>query len=239
MREAGRAVQSIKPVFMVSPLSIAKYIPPGSVAFDLVVIDEASQVRPVEALGAIIRGRQTVVVGDSKQLPPTSFFDRMADGGEEEASRTADLESILGMFCAQGARERMLRWHYRSRHESLIAVSNHEFYDNRLVVFPSPDAGKVDTGLLFRHDPGADYRRRGINTAEAKTIAQAVMKHARETPELTVGVAAFSNVQARPIEDEVDILRRRDPSHEEFFAAHPEEPSSSRTWRTSRETSAT
>ncbi len=224
MREAGRAVQSIKPVLMMSPLSIAKYIPPGSVAFDLVVFDEASQVRPVEALGAIIRGRQTVVVGDSKQLPPTSFFDRMADGGEEEASRTADLESILGMFCAQGARERMLRWHYRSRHESLIAVSNHEFYDNRLVVFPSPDAGKVDTGLLFRHDPDADYQRRGINTAEAKTIAQAVMKHARETPELTLGVAAFSNVQARRIEDEADILRRRDPSHEEFFAAHPEEP---------------
>ena len=224
MQEAGRAVQSIKPVFMMSPLSIAKYIPPGSVDFDLVVFDEASQVRPVEALGAIIRGRQAVVVGDSKQLPPTSFFDRMADGGEDEASRTADLESILGMFCAQGAPERMLRWHYRSRHESLITVSNHEFYDNRLVVFPSPDAGKVDTGLLFRHNPDASYQRRGINTAEAKTIAQAVMEHARETPELTLGVAAFSNVQARRIEDEVDILRRRDPSHEEFFAGHPEEP---------------
>ena len=224
MREAGRAIQSIKPVFMMSPLSIAKYIPPGSVVFDLVVFDEASQVRPVEALGAIMRGKQAVVVGDSKQLPPTSFFDSMADGGEGEASRTADLESILGMFCAQGARERMLRWHYRSRHESLITVSNHEFYDNRLVVFPSPDAGKVDTGLLFRHDPNADYQRRGINTTEAKTIAQAVMKHARETPELTLGVAAFSNVQARRIEDEVDILRRRDPSQEEFFSSHPEEP---------------
>ena len=224
MQEAGRAIQTVKPVFMMSPLSIAKYIPPGSVDFDLVVFDEASQVRPVEALGAIIRGRQAVVVGDSKQLPPTSFFDRMADGGEEEASRTADLESILGMFCAQGARERMLRWHYRSRHESLIAVSNHEFYDNRLVVFPSPDAGKVDTGLVFHHNPEASYQRRGINTAEAKTVALAVMKHAREVPELTLGVAAFSNVQARRIEDEVDILRRRDPSREEFFASHPEEP---------------
>ena len=224
MQEAGRAIQSIKPVFMMSPLSIAKYIPPGSVDFDLVVFDEASQVRPVEALGAIIRARQAIVVGDSKQLPPTSFFDRMADGGEEEASQTADLESILGMFCAQGASERMLRWHYRSRHESLITVSNHEFYDNRLVVFPSPDAGKVDTGLVFRHNPDASYQRRGINTAEAKTVALAVMKHAREVPEFTLGVAAFSNVQARRIEDEVDILRRRDPSYEEFFAAYPEEP---------------
>ena len=224
MKEAGRAIQSIKPVFMMSPLSIAKYIPPGSVAFDLVVFDEASQVRPVEALGAIIRGRQAVVVGDSKQLPPTSFFDRMGDDGQEEESQTADLESILGMFCAQGAPERMLRWHYRSRHESLITVSNHEFYDNRLVVFPSPDAGKVDTGLVFRHHPEATYQRRGINTAEAKTVAIAVMEHARKTPGLTLGVAAFSNVQARRVEDEVDILRRRDPSCEEFFAGHPEEP---------------
>ena len=224
MKNAGRAIQSIKPVFMMSPLSIAKYVPPGSVAFDLVVFDEASQVRPVEALGAIIRGRQAVVVGDSKQLPPTSFFDRMGDDGEEEGSQTADLESILGMFCAQGAAERMLRWHYRSRHESLIAVSNHEFYDNRLVVFPSPDAGKVDTGLVFRHHPEANYLRRGINTDEAKAVAQAVMEHARRTPQLTLGVAAFSNVQARRVEDEVDILRRRDPSCEEFFAGHPEEP---------------
>ena len=224
MKKAGRAVQSIKPVFMMSPLSIAKYIPPGSVDFDLVIFDEASQVRPVEALGAIIRGGQAIVVGDSKQLPPTSFFDRMSDDGEDDPSRTADLESILGMFCAQGAPERMLRWHYRSRHESLITVSNHEFYDDRLVVFPSPDAGKQDTGLLFRHDPEAHYQRRGINTAEAKTVAQAVMEHARGRPDLTLGVAAFSNVQARRIEDEVDILRRRDPSCEEFFAGHPEEP---------------
>ena len=224
MTEAGRAIQSIKPVLMMSPLSIAKYIPPGSVVFDLVVFDEASQVRPVEALGAIIRGRQAVVVGDSKQLPPTSFFDRMADDGDDDASQTADLESILGMFCAQGAPERMLKWHYRSRHESLITVSNHEFYDNRLVVFPSPDVGKQDTGLVFRHDPEAHYQRRGINTAEAKTVAKAVMEHARATPGLTLGVAAFSNVQARRIEDEVDILRRRDPSCEEFFAGHPEEP---------------
>ena len=223
MKEAGRPIQSIKPVFMMSPLSIAKYIPPGSVDFDLVVFDEASQVRPVEALGALIRGRQAVVVGDSKQLPPTSFFDRMADGGEE-GSQTADLESILGMFCAQGAPERMLKWHYRSHHESLITVSNHEFYDDRLVVFPSPDADKADTGLVFRHDPGAHYQRRGINAAEAKTVALSVMEHARNTPRLTLGVAAFSNVQARRIEDEVDILRRHDPSCEEFFAGHPEEP---------------
>jgi len=224
IEHAGRAIQAIKPVFMMSPLSIAKYIPPGSIEFDLVVFDEASQVRPVEALGAIIRGKQAVVVGDSKQLPPTSFFDHMADEEENEDNQTADLESILGMFCAQGAPERMLRWHYRSRHESLITVSNYEFYDNRLVVFPSPDVGKEDTGLVFRHNPNAQYQRRGINTDEAKIIAQAVMEHARKTPNITLGVAAFSNVQARRIEDEVDILRRQDTSCENFFVRHPDEP---------------
>ncbi len=223
--KAGRAIQGVKPVFMMSPLSIAKYLPPGSIDFDMVVFDEASQVRPVEALGAIMRGKQAVVVGDSKQLPPTNFFDQTAEEEEgEDASRTADLESVLGLFCAQGAPERMLRWHYRSRHESLIAVSNHEFYDGRLVVFPSPDAGKIDTGLVFRHNPDAAYKRKGVNVDEAKTVAAAAMEHARENPELTLGVAAFGNAQARRIEDEVDILRRRDPSLEEFFAGHPEEP---------------
>ena len=229
MTKAGNAIQQIKPVFMMSPLSIAKFIPPDSIRFDLVVFDEASQVRPVEALGAILRGQQAVVVGDSKQLPPTSFFDRMNDGEEddEERSETADLESILGMFCAQGAPERMLRWHYRSRHESLITVSNNEFYDNRLVVFPSPDKGREDVGLRFRHDPTVSYKRgRGgrFNAGESRAVARAVMEHAQTSPDLTLGVAAFSLTQARRIEDELEILRRGDPSGEPFFAAHSEEP---------------
>ncbi len=224
LQEAGHAIQAIKPVFMMSPLSIAKYLPPGSVTFDMVVFDEASQVRPVDALGAILRGNQAIVVGDSKQLPPTSFFDRMGDDETEEASHTSDLESILGLFCSRGAPERMLRWHYRSRHESLITVSNHEFYDDRLVVFPSPDAGKTDTGLIFNHLPDAIYQRRGINTDEAQAVAEAVLAHAGEAPGRTLGVAAFSSVQARRIEDEVEILRRRNPVHEAFFTDHPAEP---------------
>ena len=227
MSQAGNAVQGIKPVFMMSPLSIAKFIPPGTLRFDMVIFDEASQVRPVDALGAVMRGRQTVVVGDSKQLPPTTFFDRAADEDDGEQSSTADLESILGMFCAQGAPERMLRWHYRSRHESLIAVSNHEFYDNGLVVFPSPDRGREDTGVVFQHGPETHYKRgRGgrINPGEARDVAQAVMEHAAARPHRTLGVAAFSLAQARRIEDELEILRRKDPSAEAFFARHPQEP---------------
>ncbi|MCY4497464.1 MAG: DUF3320 domain-containing protein, partial [Rhodospirillaceae bacterium] len=225
MIEAGNAIQSIKPVFMMSPLSIAKYIPPESVSFDIVVFDEASQVRPVEAMGAILRGKQTVVVGDSRQLPPTSFFDRAGDDIAEEQSETADLESILGLFCAQGAPERWLRWHYRSRHESLITVSNHEFYENRLIVFPSPDAGKIESGLHFQLDPENPYERGGVNVGEAKQVADAVVEHARTTPQFTLGTVAFNLKQARRIEDELEILRRRDPSIEaSFFTRHPEEP---------------
>src|SRR6185437_13257356 len=98
-------------------------------------------------------GGKGVVVGDSRQLPPTSFFDRLTGGEdiEDDEPASADLESILSLFTAQGAPERMLRWHYRSRHESLIAVSNHEFYADRLVVFPSPDAGRTGGGLVLRH----------------------------------------------------------------------------------------
>ncbi|MDP9485125.1 MAG: DUF3320 domain-containing protein, partial [Actinomycetota bacterium] len=227
VRRAGDAIQAIKPVLMMGPLSIANYLEPGALDFDLVVFDEASQVRPVEALGAIARGKQVVVVGDGKQLPPTSFFDRMVAAEEaEEESLTADLESVLGLFSAQGVPERMLRWHYRSRHESLITVSNHEFYEDRLVVFPSPDKGREDVGLVYHHLPDTVYDRGGTrsNVGEAKRVAQAVMEHARERPHLTLGVAAFSTAQMQAIEDQLEILRRKDPSREGFFASHPHEP---------------
>jgi very-short-patch-repair endonuclease len=224
--KAGAAVQSIKPVFMMSPLSIANFIPPGGVKFDLVVFDEASQVKPVDAFGATLRARQAVVVGDSKQLPPTSFFDSLIKEEDvDEENVTGDMESVLGLFAAQGAPQRMLRWHYRSRHESLIAVSNQEFYDNRLVVFPSPDADRQQTGLLYRLLPETFYEPgKGTNSQEAEAVAQAVMEHARTHPELTLGVAAFSLRQRQTILDRLERMRREDSTCESFFASHPHEP---------------
>ena len=196
---AGNAIQAIKPVFMMSPMSIATYLPPGSVNFDLVVFDEASQVRPVDALGALMRADQSVVVGDSKQLPPTKFFDivTQSEDDDEEDSVVADMESILGLFRAEGAPDRMLRWHYRSRHESLIAVSNREFYDNGLVIFPSPDSSRESIGLRYHHLPDAQYDRgrSRTNRREAAAVATHVMEHARQSPGLTLGVAAFSSSQ--------------------------------------------
>ncbi|MCH7745508.1 MAG: DUF4011 domain-containing protein, partial [Chloroflexi bacterium] len=160
---AGNAIQAIKPVFMMSPLSIASYIPAGSLKFDIVVFDEASQVKPVDAFGAIMRGNQAIVVGDNQQLPPTNFFDSINqtddDDDDDDESPTSDIESILGLFLAQNAPDRMLQWHYRSLHESLIAVSNKEFYGNKLVVFPSPDSEKEELGLIFHHLPDAIYDR--------------------------------------------------------------------------------
>ncbi|MGV3505262.1 MAG: DUF3320 domain-containing protein [Adhaeribacter sp.] len=228
MARAGQAIQAIKPVFMMGPLSIANYLPPAALDFDLVIFDEASQVKPVEAFGAILRARQVVVVGDSKQMPPTSFFDALVkdEEVEEEESFVAEVESVLGLFAAQGAPQRMLRWHYRSRHESLVAVSNQEFYDNRLVIFPSPDAGRQQSGLIYHHLPEAFYDRgkTRTNPREAEAVARAIMDHARQSPELTLGVAAFSMAQMQAILNQLEVMRRHDPSAEPFFAAHPHEP---------------
>jgi very-short-patch-repair endonuclease len=224
--EAGDAVQAIKPIFMMSPLSVANFLEPGGMRFDLIVFDEASQVRPVEALGAIARGRQVVVVGDSKQLPPTTFFDTLAGDEEDDENLTGDLESVLGLFVSGGYPQRMLRWHYRSRHESLITVSNAEFYDNRLTVFPSPERDREDLGLSFLHLPHTTYDRgrSQSNPGEAEAVARAVMDHARNRPERTLGVAAFSSSQAQAIQDQIEILRRQDSSREGFFKAHSQEP---------------
>ena len=227
--QAGNAIQAIKPVFMMSPLSIATYIAPGSVRFDLVVFDEASQVKPVDALGALMRAGKAVVVGDDQQLPPTSFFDAVThidDDDDAEDSVTADIESILGLMRTEGCPSRMLRWHYRSRHESLIAISNREFYENRLVVFPSPDSGKHDVGLRYHHLADSIYDRGGsrTNRKEAKEVAKAVMEHAREHQDLTLGVAAFSSAQMQAILDELEMLWEQDTSFESFRNAHPEEP---------------
>ncbi len=227
VERSGRAIQAIKPVFMMSPMSIANFLPPGSVEFDLVIFDEASQVRPADAFGALLRGRQAVVVGDSKQLPPTSFFDVLAEAAEDdEENVTSDQESILGLFAAKGAPSRMLRWHYRSRHESLIAVSNHEFYDDRLVVFPGPGVNPYASGLTFHHLPNTSYARgrSRSNREEAKAVAAAVMLHAMKCPDLTLGVATFSSAQRDAVEMEIEALRCVDESGETFFNAHPEEP---------------
>jgi hypothetical protein len=233
MSQAGRAIQSIKPVFMMSPISIAQFLPPGVVEFDLLLIDEASQVQPVDAFGAVAIASQAVVVGDSKQLPPTSFFDRAtADEGDEpdeedeSETRAADLESILGMYCARNVPQRMLRWHYRSRHHSLIAYSNHAFYDDELFVVPSPGEPRPNEGLRFHFVENGCYERgrSRTNRIEAQTVAKAVMQHAKTQPDRSLGVGAFSVAQRDAILDELELLRRQDATCEAFFVLESPEP---------------
>jgi len=234
LKEAGSVVQAIKPVFMMSPLSVAQYLEPGAVDFDLLVIDEASQVQPVDALGAVARCKQIVVVGDSKQLPPTRFFARLTSDGvpddedetEPAVAMAQDMESILGLCKARGLPEKMLRWHYRSRHHSLIAVSNHEFYEDKLFIVPSPYAAGEEMGLKFHYisegvfDSGAS----GTNRVEAKAVCKAIMQHAKNTPKLSLGVAAFSVRQRQAILDELELMRRENPQTESFFSNYSTEP---------------
>jgi very-short-patch-repair endonuclease len=223
LKETGRVIQTIKPVFLMSPLSVAQFLEPGGIEFDILLIDEASQVRPVDALGAIARAGQLVIVGDEQQLPPSNFFGRAVDSeetGEEEGLAVGDVESILALCEAQGLPQRMLRWHYRSRHQSLIEVSNRRFYGGSLFIVPSPQQVGGEFGLHFRHLPHAVYDRGGTatNRDEAKEVARAVFDHISEHPGKSLGVGAFSVAQRDAIIAELELLRRASPETEDFFA---------------------
>lgn len=224
------ALQSLKPCFMMSPISIAQYLAPGTISFDVVIFDEASQVEPADAYGAIARGRQLILVGDEKQLPPTSFFSKIEsdDGRESEENESADLESVLSLGMVQLPHQCSLRWHYRSRHQSLIEFSNQQFYDGKLQVFPGPYTSTSTYGLSFRYVADGVYMRGAgqHNPAEARAIAAAVREHALASPELSLGIGSFSVAQQRAIEDEIEQMRldATDPSIESFFLQQTHEP---------------
>jgi len=228
MERGGNIVTQIKPCFMMSPMSIAQFLPPNSLEFDVMVIDEASQMKPEDALGALARCKQCVVVGDSKQLPPTTFFDRLGESDEDEEN-LGDCESILEAAAhpiggMQGGR--MLRWHYRSKHESLIAFSNKEFYESKLYVFPSPVRTCKDLGLVGHYLPDGLYARSGSrkNLVEAEAVAKTVMEHARKCGDTSLGVVALSKQQQEAIMDKLEDLRRENEDTEWFFDTARHEP---------------
>lgn len=231
---AADAVVAIKPVFLMSPLSVAQYLAQGKLTFDLLLIDEASQVRPADAMGAIMRAKQIVVVGDQKQMPPTSFFDRQVSGEDSveledaadiQAAQVGDMESVLSLCEARGMSGGMLRWHYRSKHPSLIAVSNHEFYDNSLVCPPSPDSVGGSTGLSFTFVEG-EYQRgkKRNNPKEAEAVAEQVLAHARKRPDETLGVVALSVAQRDTLLNKLEFMRTEYPELEAFCKESNEEP---------------
>lgn len=217
LQQAGRAVQELMPCFMMSPLSVAQYLPQDLV-FDLVIMDEASQLRPEDAVGSIARGRQVVIVGDPQQLPPTRFFmdnpSPLEDGDDETL---ADEESILDAAAQILRPTKRLRWHYRSRHGSLIAFSNQEFYDGDLIVFPSPKERHPDMGVRYEYVADGCYEPRiGINRPEADRIIQAVLQHARTRPERSLGVVALNLKQAELLRTQLEALQERDPDFLSF-----------------------
>lgn len=222
---AWNPILMLKPVFMMSPMSVAKYIKPGVFDFDLIIFDEASQIRPQDAIGAIARGKQVVVVGDDKQLPPTSFFDTMVESIDDEKPSISDYESILKRFMTSGANIVMLKWHYRSKHESLIRLSNSEFYDDKLFVFPSPIKESIDLGVKYHYVDGIyDRGRTQTNVSEAKEIAQKVMEHVKKYPNDSIGVATLNTNQRDAIIDEIEELRRENMQYEDYF--NPTRPES-------------
>ena len=221
VKRAGRAIQALKPCFMMGPMSVAQYLEQGAVEFDMVVMDEASQLRPEEALGAIARGKQLVVVGDPKQLPPTNFFDKMVDGGDDDEDETPALlsgaESILDICQQLFHPVRTLRWHYRSQHESLIAFSNHHFYNGKLVVFPSPFKRNNRLGVRYRYIKNGIYKDRQ-NLPEAIRVVDAVMEHMIHFPEESLGVVTLNQTQRDLIEDLLDKKLRNIVEAEKYIS---------------------
>lgn len=209
VERAGTAMLAYKPCFMMSPMAVAKYIPPGAVEFDLVVMDEASQVKQEYALSCFARGKSVVVVGDPKQLPPTNFFEKVTtDEDTEDTSVIQDSESILEAISGFTPK-RMLQWHYRSQHESLIAFSNHNFYDSRLVVFPSPYDQSDEFGI--KHHPVEDGRfLQGVNQVESREVAKAIQEHLLRYNSESLGVVAMNAKQRDLIEADLESLAAKD-----------------------------
>ena len=206
-RRAGQAIQALAPCWMMSPMSVAQFLEHGQLHFDLVLMDEASQIRPEEALGAVARGSQVVVVGDQMQLPPTSFFQRLSANGtddDEEELEDVQQESVLEAAAARFYPPRMLKWHYRSEHGSLIAFSNYEFYGDELTVFPSPFHDHPEYGVKL-HQVNGLYGS-GTNEVEARAVVEEAARFMVSHIDQSLGIVAVNSKQAELIRELIDQL---------------------------------
>ncbi len=226
-------ITSLRPCFMMSPLSVSVFLEAQTYDFDMVIFDEASQVHTEDAIGAIMRGKQVIIVGDTKQLPPTSFFsttlvdeDFDIDSDESEDYKEAGAyESILDEAVAV-LPERSLRWHYRSRHEHLIAFSNIKIYNGQLITFPSSTEKAKDCGVEYIHVANGVYDRGGKknNIVEAQKVADLVFEHFKLHPNRSLGVVTFSEAQQSAVEMAIRQKRLNDNRFERFFIEDKEEP---------------
>jgi very-short-patch-repair endonuclease len=229
--EMGDALTTLTPCLLMSPQSVAQYLPADTALFDLVIFDEASQITPWDAIGAIARGRQLIVAGDPKQMPPTSFFQRNTVTDDDGAdSAEPDQESILEQCLSANLPHHRLTWHYRSRHESLIAFSNHRYYDDELITFPA--AVTRDSAVSFRRIDGVYAKGKGrTNAEEAKALVEEVIRRLRDPNfvdeqghRLTLGVITLNSEQQKLVEDLLDRQRQQHPEIEPFFDEALDEP---------------
>ncbi|MDE7158547.1 MAG: DNA2/NAM7 family helicase, partial [Clostridiales bacterium] len=221
LSEIPTLIGRLCPCLLMSPITVAQYLQPVANSFDLVIFDEASQMSTAEAVGSIARAKSAIVVGDPKQLPPTAFF--RSTYVDEENLENEDLESVLDDCLALGMKERHLLWHYRSKHESLIAFSNSMYYDNKLCTFPSPDSLESKVRLIpvdGVYDRGFTKR----NKKEAEALVKEVIRRLQD-PALarsSMGVVTFSGAQQEDIER---LLTKEITAHKlESIAYDREEP---------------
>jgi transcription elongation GreA/GreB family factor len=207
-KRAGKALLELKPCWMMSPLAVAQYLPKGELAFDLCIIDEASQMPPEEAVGALARCRQAMVVGDTNQLPPTSFFKKLFDDEDADEDETILNDSILEMANSAFRPRRRLRWHYRSRHPSLIKFSSHMVYNDDLVVFPSAHDTRPDMGVSLKLVQGSYHS--GTNSEEAKAMIDAALNFMRTNPDRSLGMVTLNQKQRDLLIEEMEYAVNRD-----------------------------
>lgn len=226
-------LQALKPCMLMSPISVSTYLKPGSVTFDLVVFDEASQLPTQEAVPAILRAEQVVVAGDAKQLPPTTFFMSTFLSGEEDADdeEEASLEPLESLLDDAGAiiphfGEARLRWHYRSRDERLIAFSNRFFYEDRLHTFPSATTASDGRGVEAIYVADGVYGRGKDrrNPREARRVAEVVVDQLERYPDRSIGVVALNISQKEAIDDTIREELAERPDLAALWDRDSEEP---------------
>ncbi|BAZ15351.1 hypothetical protein NIES4071_72230 [Calothrix sp. NIES-4071] len=210
-------ILSLKPCWLMNPIMVSEYIEPQAKLFDVVIFDEASQIRTEDAVSSIMRAKQVIIVGDKQQMPPSSFFSSVISDDDDEEEQEDLYESLLaesGKFM----KDFTLKWHYRSQDESLIDFSNRKFYESQLITFPNPirDGSRgvsfhyVENGL---YEPG---KKKRCNKPEAEAVARLVLEHVQTNNKLTLGIIAFSKQQASTIEKEIETLSASYPSITEF-----------------------
>lgn len=223
--EMGDAMSKLAPCMLMSPLSVAQFLPSDQPLFDLVIFDEASQISPWDAIGVMARGKQVVIAGDPRQMPPTSFFNRAASDTDDDTEE--DMESILDECLAAGLYNHSLSWHYRSRHESLITFSNHRYYDSNLITFPAPVTRQ--SAVQWCKVSGVYSKGKGRhNQAEAEAIVAETVKRLTDknfvTSGKSIGIITLNTEQQNLISDLLDRARQHHPEIEPFFQSEQEEP---------------